>query len=76
MIPKLGKNDADTQTPFGKAGAGGGMDLLSLFGDGGGGSGRLEAREERLGISDCVSDPFWALRLGWYGRRPECGVDV
>ena len=41
------------------------MDLLSLFGDGGGGSGRLEAREERLGISDCVSDPIGPL--GWGG---------
>ena len=44
------------------------MVLLSLFGDGGGGAGRLDASEERLGISDCVSVPVgpldWADGVG------------
>ena len=79
-----GVSDAERfswSTPFGKAGAGGGMALLSLFGDGGGGSGRLEAKEERLGITDSLGDPFEPLgREGMVGDQRtlstlECSLE-
>ena len=51
------------------------MALLSLLGDGGGGSGRLDAREERLGISEGVGVPFGSL--GWtdgVGDQSEASI--
>ena len=48
-------------TPFGNSGAGGGISLEALLGEGGGGSGRLDANEARLGISVRVGVPTGPL---------------